>query len=213
MPLLPTHRFIGRFTGRFTIVALGLLILVGCASFPGKQLPIHTYDELAPVEPRPSIDYDAKFLALGMENAAGVRVFQEEIEKVFGNSHVFSKFGSGIGAEKYHLSLMLRNEGNIGLAMLSGFISGLTFLVIPAYAEDEYVLLVDVKSGDQAIKHYEYRDSMYSWIELFLIVLTPTHWPPTVAKEVIDNMLLNVLHDLQKDKILTGPPTGPAGSG
>lgn len=204
--MLPARRFIGRFTGRFTIVAFGLLALTGCAGFPGKQLPVHTYDELAPVEPKLSIGYDAKSFIQGWSNAAAVRTFQKQIEDVFGRSHVFSTFAAGVGPEPYHLSLTLRKEGRPVLASLSALISGLTVLVIPAYARNEYVLLVDVKEGGQVIKHYEYRDYRTVWAELFLIVLTPTHWPPTVETEVIDNMLLNVLHDLQKDKILTAQP-------
>ncbi len=185
-----------------TIGILSCLTLAGCASFPGKQLPIYTYEQIVPRDPKPSIDYDAKFISLGRENAAAVRIFQEEIEKVFSKSNVFSKFSAGIGSEKYHLSLVLRNEGNVGAAAISGFISGFTFTVIPAYARDEYILIIDVKRGDQLLKQYQYKDHMNSWIQLFLIFLTPTHWPPDVARSVIDNMLLNFLHDVENNKIL-----------
>jgi hypothetical protein len=186
----------------FIIGVFCCLSVVGCASFPGKQLPIYTYEQIAPQDPKPSIDYDAKFISLGRENAAAVRILQEEIEKVFNRSNLFSTISAGIGSEKYHLSIVLKDEGNVALAFLSGFISGLTFAVLPAYGRDEYVLSVDVKKGDQLLKQYQYKDHMNSWIQLFLIVLTPTHWPPDVAKNIIDNMLLNFLHDVENDKIL-----------
>jgi len=48
---------------------------------------------------------------------------------------------------------------------------------------------------------------MESWIEIFLIFLTPTHFPTNVADKVIDNMLLNVIHDLEQDKILEVLPS------
>jgi hypothetical protein len=138
----------------------------------------------------------------GRENAAAVKTFQEEVDKVFGTSNTFSKFGAGIGAERYHISLVLRNEGNFGLAFLSGFISGFTFTVLPGYARDEYVLVADVKKGDQVLKQYQYKDYVGTWIQLFLVFLAPTHWPPNVTRDVVDNMLLNFLHDLEADRIL-----------
>jgi len=174
-------------------------------AFRGKKLPKYTYEQIAHPSRKPSVDYDAKFLSLGKENAAAVKVFQEEIEKIFSESEVFSKFSAGIGSEEYHLTLVLRNEGNLGLAFLSGFISGLTFTIIPGYAKDEYILTVDVKRGDQVLKRYQYKHYMDTWIQLFLIFLTPTHSPEKVSREVMDDLLLNFLYDLGKDKILEVP--------
>lgn len=193
---------------RSIIIALFCYIVsAGCASFPGKELPKYTYDQIKPSGPKVSVDYDAKFLSFGRENSYAVRIFQEEIEKVFGQSGVFTKVSAGIGSEKYHLSLVLENRGNLPLAFLSGFISGFTFLVIPAFARDEYILTVDVKQGEQVIKQYKYKHYMDTWMEIFLIFMTPTHFPTKVARDVIDDMLLNLLHDLEQDKILEIEPT------
>jgi len=183
-------------------VLCGLLALSACAAFPGKQLPSYADEPVALGDPKPSIGYDAKSFILGWENASAARAFQERINDVFGRSHAFSTFAPGVGPEKHHLSLTLRKEGRPVLANLSMAVSVLTALVIPAYVKTEYVLLADVKEGGQVIKHYEYRDDRTIWTELFLIVLTPTHWPATVETEVVDNMLRNLLHDLAKDKTL-----------
>ena len=189
-------------TAHLTIGAVLFLSVAGCASFAGKELPRYTYEQIVPNPQKPSIDYDAKFLTLGRENAAAVRMFQEQIEKVFRKSTLFERFDAGIGSAKFHFSMALQNEGNIVAAGVSGFISGLTLTLLPAYARDEYILTVDVKKGNQLLKQYRYKHYMDSWIELFLIFLTPTHFPPNVAREVIDDMLLNLLHDVQKDRIL-----------
>lgn len=197
-----------RFTNiKFVIVGLLCLIAVGCASFPGKEFPKYSYDQITIREPKPPIDYDATFLSLGRENARAVNIFQGEIEKIFSKSSVFSNFRAGTGKERYHFSLVLKNEGEIAAAMLSGFISGLTLTILPAYARDDHILTVDVKRENQLIKQYRYNHYLDTWIQLFLIFMTPTHAPLDVAKGVIDDMLLAFLHDLQKDNLLQEPFT------
>jgi len=179
---------------------------IGCASFPGKDLPKYSYDQIKPPAPQPCIDYDAKFLTMGRENARGVAIFQEEIEKVFRQSNFFQKHSPGVGSGDYHFSMVLQNEGNMCLAGISGFISGLTLTIIPGYAKDEYILTVDVKKEGEVLKQYQYRHYMDTWIQLFMIFLTATHNPQEVARQVIDDMLLNFLHDLEKDQILVQSP-------
>jgi hypothetical protein len=186
-------------------LALGMCfccIAVGCASFPGKELPKYTYEQIVPHAPKPSIDYDAKFLTFGNANAQAVKTFQEEVDKVFTKSSFFNKFGAGIGSEKYHFSMVLKNEGNMGLAVVSGFISGFTMTIIPGYARDEYTLTVDVTKEGKLLKQYQYKHYMDTIIQLFMIFLTPTHSPAEVGRKVMDDMLLNFLHDLEKDQIL-----------
>ena len=184
---------------------MGLILclsLVSCASFPSKDFQKYTYEQIMPGSQKVSIDYDAKFYSLGRENAIGLTTFQSEINKVFQKSNIFSSFSTGMGSGKYHLSLVLRNEGNMGLAAESGFISGLTLLVIPGYAKDEYILTVDVKKGDKILKQYQYEHYMETWIQLFMIFMTASHSPNKVVREVIDDMLIRFLHDLVRDKIL-----------
>jgi hypothetical protein len=90
----------------------------------------------------------------------------------------------------------------MALGFISGFICGLSLFVIPAYARDDYILTVDVKKGEEVLKQYQYKDHLNTWIQLFLVFMTPTHHPDKVVREVMDNMLLKFLYDLESDKIL-----------
>ena len=189
------------------LIAIALAVGgIGCASFPGKELPKYSYEQIKPPSPKPSIGYDAKFLTMGRENARAVIIFQEEIEKVFGQSKFFQKYGPGVGLGDYHFSMVLQNEGNLCLAGISGFISGITLTLIPGYAKDEFVLIVDVKKENHVLKQYQYKHYMDTWIQLFMVFLTATHNPKDVSRQVIDDMLLNFLHDLEKDQILVQSP-------
>lgn len=184
------------------VITLASAFMFGCASFPGNELPKYSYDQLTVPQQKVAIDFDARFVSFGKENAGGVKFFQDRIEKVFAKSQVFAGSSAAVGSAPYHLSLTLENSGNLGGAMITGFLSGLTFTVLPGYAKDEYLLKVDVKQGDTLLKQYQYRDHMETWVELFMIFGMPSHLPKDTAGEVIDNMLLHLVADLQKDGIL-----------
>ena len=65
------------------IGVLCFLPVVGCASFSGKELPKYTYEQIIPHNPKPSIDYDDRFLSFGKDNVDAVKIFQK-IDYVFG---------------------------------------------------------------------------------------------------------------------------------
>jgi hypothetical protein len=136
---------------------------------------------------------------LRKENARSTETLQKEIKKILSASPVFAEAAAGAGTGDYHLSFVFRDEGNEALAFLSGFISGFTLTIIPAYAKDNFILTIDVKQNDRVLKTYSYRDHVNTWIQLFLVFLTPTHWPGTVAESIVDNMIMNFVHDFAKD--------------
>ncbi|HXZ25930.1 MAG TPA: hypothetical protein VEI24_06890, partial [Nitrospiria bacterium] len=191
-----------RHLGRALWGALGLLALAGCAAFPGNRLPAIGYDQFQPGGPKPSVDYDVKFFLSYQRDPSGIYYFNKEIVKVFSRSMVFSSFEQGNGTAPRHLSLRLRDETDLALGALGGFLSGMTIGLIPARLTDTLTLQVDVKEGKRVLKHYEYQDYGVTWIELFLIVMTPTHSPSAVGREIVDNMLRHFLYDAQRDGIL-----------
>lgn len=179
------------------------LLSTGCAGFAGKLPPTYTYDQIPRVEQKPAISYDAKFVALGRDSRQLTQSLKEEVRKVFLQSGVFSSLEAAQGSGAYHVSVKMETDTNEGLAFLSGFISGFTFLVIPGYERDEVTLTVDIKRGDDLIKQYVYRDYIDIWIQILLVALMPTHFPNDVARDLMDHMLLKFVHDVSTDKILT----------
>lgn len=184
------------------VLLLVAILISGCASFPGNDLPRYTYEQIPQLEPKPSIDYDLRFMSFGSDNTAAVKILQEEVEKVFNESKIFQTHSAITDKSKYHFSMVLRNEGNAGLAFLSGFMSGMTLTLVPAYARDEYILTVDVKNDGELIKTYKYSNHMDTWLHLAMIFLTSKRYPDKIARDVFDDMIRNFLHDLQKDKLL-----------
>src|SRR5215471_14596883 len=111
------------------------LTLTACLSFPGKQLPTFTYEQIVPQDSKPSIDYDAQYIRTGGELLMKSReqIFKEEIPEVFNKSKLFSKVTEGRG-EKYHIFLILKNSTSTA-STINGWISGLTLTIIPAYGK------------------------------------------------------------------------------
>lgn len=184
-----------------SVSLFSIFVFSGCASFAGRELPMYTNDQLAAPEKKISASYDVKAFGLHGENAGVALTIDKKIQKVLTESHIFADLQSGTNSGDYHYSFVFRNEGKPGetLAFINGFVSGFTFGVIPAYARDIYIITVDVKQGDRVLKTYTYKDHMDSWIQLFLVVLTPFNWPPSVGDSVIDNMIMNFAHDFSGD--------------
>lgn len=189
-----------------TMVFTVLFVLAacsGCVSFQGKKLAhvdMNTLQASAGPE-KPAVGFDVKWSVSDREHPAGTSMFQGDVDRLFRESQLFSNVSQGKG-QPYHISLSMNNWGNKGAASVSGFFSGLTLGLIPAYAKDNYTLTVDVKQGETALKQYKYEDCMKSWIQLFLIFGMPGHTPNKVALKVRENMVLNFLQDLQNDKLL-----------
>ena len=213
--MMPACRIMTRLVMSAIGGALGLSALAGCASFPDQRLPRYTDEQIVPGDAKPSIDYDVKvFLSEEEYPAAAVPGLQKRVDHILGRSRLFSNVRvrsvaeTGNKAEPYHLSITIRDESRIKHGIWGGLAFAVTVMIFPLQIDDDFVLLVDVTEGGQVIKHYEYRDAMETWVELFLIVMTPTHSQPAVTRAVLENMLMNFLHDLAKDKILTGGATG-----
>jgi hypothetical protein len=173
------------------------LFVAGCASFAGGQLPEQSAQGLT--DHGLTVDYEAEWLTFGAANENVRKSFSKSIRDVLEESRMFSEISYSSGQAPLHLHFVMRNEGNIGAAVLLGFLSGLTLTVLPAYARDDYILSVEVSGAEQTFKTYEYKDHLKSWIQLFLVFAMPGRSAAEVGGRVHANMLWNFLHDFQGD--------------
>jgi len=179
-----------------------VFIATGCASFPGKQLPTYTNNQLPIPAKKISATYDVKAFGIhGEDCKVSADRIDGKIQKILVPSPIFSDLRSGSGQSDYHYSFLFRNDGipPIPVAFLNGFICGFTFGLVPAFARDIFVITVDVKQDGRVLKTYTYQDHMDSWIQIGLIVLTPFYFPITVSDEIIDNMIMNFAYDFSSD--------------
>jgi hypothetical protein len=183
------------------IILFTALTESGCASFAGRELPIYTLEQLPSSQLKISATYEVKAYGPKGESEIIAARFTYEIQKILTANTVFAELKEGAGPSDYHVSFVFKDVGmpSENVAFLNGFISGLTLTVIPAYARDIFTITIDVKRGDRVIKTYVYKDHMDSWIQLFLVFLTPFNSTENVACTVIDNMIMNFAHDVGSD--------------
>ena len=164
---------------------------------PG-QLP--TYKSLFPVlRTQTTCDIKSFFVEGSRYQGAQEMSFEDLINKNFSQSNCFSKFSSGIGTADYHFSFSLDMRNHYSIPLLVLFVS--TGSLLPAYFEIDYTLNVDVSKGDQLLKRYEYKDYVTVWLDLFLVVLTPSHFPVDADRQVMNQMFMAFLHDFRKDVV------------
>jgi hypothetical protein len=194
--------------------ALGAFVLLqasGCVSYSHDRLPKRTYGEVV-AKKRVAIDYDLNVTwhNNAVQNANWADRSRELFERVANQAQCFSSVRQGRGSP-WHLNMTFDNSGgDDGTAILCG----LTLLVFPAFAREEFTLSVDVLHNGQVVKSYAYHDGMTTVIEVLLIFLTPFFSPIGLGEAVAENMVLNFLHELVRDDILTddGPRKPEASS-
>jgi len=177
---------------------LMVFMLEGCVGFSSGQLPKYGYQDILVSDHKPSIDYAIK-LSMNDKEEANLHRYQEIVEKVFSKTAVFSKYSPGIGTEQYHISIEVKVSYPENSIMA---VSALTLFIFPGYLKENYLMNVDVRKNDQLLKHYEYKEDIHIWSQVFLIFLMRSHNVLTETDKLLENMLLNFVHDLEKDNIL-----------
>lgn len=185
----------------YAIVLLAIS-LSGCASFQGHELPQIDVTNFKNNSAQYSLDYSIRWQSFGKESAVGIKPFEEIVTETLNETSLFSSYKPGVGNSEIHFDLVMNNHGNLVASLLSGYISGFTLLVIPAYAKDEYTLTAEVSKNDKFIKRYQYDDHMSTWIGWIFLPVMPTHTPNETSKKVMKNMFQTFLMDLQSDDII-----------
>ena len=181
------------------LVLFAVFMASGCVSFAGMELPIYTNEQLSAPEKKISASYDVmQFHGTYPRDATAA---SQRIQRVLSASPLFVELKSGTEQGDYHYSFVLRSAvmPSEFIAAMNGFISGFTFLVIPAYERNIFIMTVVVKKGDYVLKTYNYKDHTDTWIQLVLLFLMPFNFPPMVYDSVMDNMIMNFAHDFSSD--------------
>ncbi len=176
-------------------------IASGCVSFPGKELPTYTPEQIAAPEKKIASSFDVKVFSFDGEDKKFEGRLEKDIQRVLTESRVFAQSGLNRNDSEYHFSFVLRrgNFGNEVLTGVSAFITAFSLTVVPAYYRDIYILTIDVKQGDKVVRTYTYRDHMNTWIQTLLLVSWRSHTPVSVRQSIIDNMTMNFVHDFLDD--------------
>jgi hypothetical protein len=190
----------------FKLLATSIVVLFlanGCASFPQHGVPmVEKLPDKSVYATKPSVFLDVK-MSVGTtgsknpaaENRLGTGKFKEVVDKVARDCGMFSTYTldpfKGRDMD-YTIKLELLDHGNPVAAGVSGFISGLTLLIIPAAATDNYRLTATVFERDgRTLSSYEINDSVTTWIGIWFIPFMGNS-PSSVVPAVWENMVKKV---------------------
>lgn len=157
------------------------------------------------------IDYATRFV--GGEPASGDAAFAERVASVLTQHPAFADATPGDGAP-LHLEFTLTNSTNRLVAGLTGLVCGLSLTVLPAYARDDFVLVVEARANGIAERRLEYHDSVTTIMHLTAALVPRTALPRHVVQDAVDAMLLEALGDLDASGVLAraaeaAPTVGP----
>lgn len=184
--------------------AVGLLAS-SCATFPNNRV---SKLSSAPVTTSKKVSLSYSFKA-GNDLTGSREEFAPAVtQKLSGDfttslqgTQRFTSVSQGKGGA-VHVDVDFLNYGNGASAMISGFISGFTFLTIPGVATDNYKVTATVRSASGKTRQYVLDDGATTVFWLPLIVATPFSSPMTVAPEVQKNLYLHVVQNMENDGII-----------
>lgn len=185
---------------KIIVLLVFLALITGCASFSSKSLPIRSYAEFtSPVNNKKinSMEYDI-FIQINDKHISDFSVYKGITEEVFSKSAVFDKISMGKENAGYHLYLNPKAYYSpMGFAMACGISVG-TLGIMPTTLSINYILDVTLSNNGKILKTYSYSEKSRTWFHLSMLFV-PKQKPQIVDKQIIENMLLNLLLDLKKD--------------
>lgn len=187
------------------VFAVISLFVTSCATFPKNGLP-----RVAGNQASGGRKVTMTYSLTSGHNLTGTRVEGVESQKgLYGKSLVaaaeksgrFSSVREGKGGG-VHVDVDMLNHANGGAAFVSGFISGLTFTAIPAFAADNYTLTATARSSSGKTRKYVLDDGVNTIIWLPMIFAMPTNHPESVVPEVHENMFRNLIVRMEQDGLV-----------
>ncbi len=189
----------------FVFLICAVAVFSGCASFRNNELAeVGKLPDVSQFSNKPSVYVESHFYrgepgSGGSEVLAAKAKMQEIIGKSLDESALFSKHSfneADKAASDYIINVDIYNHGHTGLAAVAGFISGLTFGVIPAAATDNYTLQVKLSDKSGAVmSDATNKDSITTWIGIWFIPAMG-NTPEKAITGTLDNQLRSVLRKL-----------------
>lgn len=183
------------------VVISSTLIVSGCMSFRGGLDDLPKTPTTTAAKAGAQLGYELHWTSNGTANVVAQEQMRPHVESELRDSSLFSQVQQGAGGA-YHLDVSIENSGNIGVALLTGALSGLTLTILPGYAHDEYTMTAVLTKGGQKVKSYKYTADVTTWIELFLVFGMPFRESEVIEKTV-QNMTRHLVADLAADHLVT----------
>jgi hypothetical protein len=197
------------------VLGLVSLVSVGCASFSESKLPRRSLDDLHETGKPCALTYQMSEGGLpipgesqeqvNLVQAAGTSSYiRSRVEPLFRRAFVDSKRQTEPG--EWHVDMYYRETHRNMMVSMTLFVFCIaSFGVVPTYAQDDLYLEARLKHDKETVKQFVYNESVETWVELFLIPWAFSRDPIETKSIIVDNMILNLIHDLKQELPQAGP--------
>lgn len=196
---------------RWLGVAVILAVMPGCVGMRSGSLSSH--DDVPRASVRavdlavPSVDYRTHFIG---RLPGGAGAFADRVARMLARHPVLATATPDVETASLHLDFTLTNTTNRLVAVLTGLACGLTFTLIPGYARDDFILVVELRDGAVVKRRLEYRDAVTTVVHAAAVFTPRESQPRYVVENVVDDILQHALRDLDAGGVgvVSVPPAG-----
>jgi hypothetical protein len=194
------------------------LACAGCASFSEPSLPQRSLADLQSGGRLAAITYQfAEWNVVSSDDSVVISTavplvtpsaVQSRIEPILRRAFVESTRGKERG--EWHLDMYYREtERNPAVTYTLGLFFLVSLGLVPAYTETDLYLEAKLMHHGQTVRQYVYEESVSSWIHWFMLPWSFSNDPIERKWEILDNMVLNLVHDLAVEVPRATPAAGP----
>jgi len=189
---------------RFGTFALAsAMALSGCISVKSYVDPTYArtaYEDLRKPAQVLALKVNVEFLRNGQRLPKADNEVRGHVERVLRGSGLITPSESAADGE---ITIAVDNVGDLGKSAAKGFGTGLTFGLAGSTVQDGYVMTVTLTTAGKTVTKSGYKHVLISTVgnKKGPEGLTPTT-PGAAFGTIVEQMLLNVLGDLQKDGLL-----------
>lgn len=136
-----------------------------------------------------SLDATGRIVSDGNEhpvNEIYLEKFRHQTIKAYNDSGLFAEAALNKENSDFKAEVTIIEKGSGTGAFISGFISGFTFTMIPAYASGDLIIKTTFKDEEKnLLQVIEKKESFSFWIQLFLLFAMPfKDGPETVIEKI-----------------------------
>lgn len=203
---------------------LFLLLLAGCAAFPGDELPSQPFRAPASErQQRPKVLVEFNFYRGEVEDAkeaTSIAVAREglkpRLRQVLEHSQLFDRIilvPEPGRPDDALLRLKLYNSTSYAAAIASGLITGATFFLVPGTARDDYVLTAEwLAPGGSTPTRVHNASSVRTWMGVWFLPLAASHQAGTAIEDTFARQVNEALRQLQAAGVFADH-SSPQGNG
>ncbi|MBL8860754.1 MAG: hypothetical protein JNK02_01985 [Planctomycetes bacterium] len=194
-----------------------LVLASACASFTDPALPERRLADFEGERRLPAITYefmDASFLVpsedltvvAAQAQVPAPSILQSRVEPIFRRVFVESKRSKEPGP--WHVDMYYREtERNPAITYTLGFLCIFSLGLIPAYGATDLYFEAKLVHEGRTVRQFVYQETISTWIHWLVLPWTFSCDPIRKKSEFIDNIVLNLVHDLEAEL----PPRPAAG--